>query len=168
MCNKCLFVQIIPDQDSHNIGKKEVYLRTTQGQCIVGTDHHSHEVAWPNRNTNANTIFKYKYKYTRTTRGQCIVEGRNWPLQSWVRVTSSPVLYFVYFYPADKPRRGNKKPRTNLGEAGGQQKNEIKMALVYYLIFHNPPHTHSSFLAAQPAVYLLCNEGLLLWHLNKF
>ena len=55
-------------------------------------------------NTNTNTM--------RTTRGQCIVEGRNWPLQSWVRVTSSPVLYSVYFYPADKPRRGRGNKRT--------------------------------------------------------
>ena len=82
----------------HNIGKKEVYLRTTQGQCIVGTDHHSHKSAWPNTN------YEYKYKTMRTTQDQCIVEGRNWPLQSWVRVTSSPVSYSVYFYPADKPR----------------------------------------------------------------
>ena len=58
-------------------------------------------------------LTKYKYKQTQiintntmsTTQGQCIVEGRNWPLQSWVRVTSSPVLYFVYFYRADKPLR---------------------------------------------------------------
>ena len=54
---------------------------------------------------NTNTI--------RTTRGQCIVEGRNWPLQSWVRVTSSPVLYSVYFYRADKPRRGRATKERN-------------------------------------------------------
>ena len=45
----------------HNIGKKEVYLRTTQGQCIVGTDHHSHESAWPDTNTNTNINYKHKY-----------------------------------------------------------------------------------------------------------
>ena len=66
VCNKCLFVKIIPDQDSHAaiiLGKKEVYWRTTQGQCIVGTDHHSHESAWPDTNTNTNTNINYKYKY---------------------------------------------------------------------------------------------------------
>ena len=45
----------------HNIWKKGSVLRTTQGQCIVGTDHHSHKSAWPNTITNTNYEYKYKY-----------------------------------------------------------------------------------------------------------